>query len=182
MRRLLWIVPVLMAGALVSGCATMNVSSHVARDVNFTQFHTYAWGPADALPTGDPRLDSNPFFQDYFQGAVERQMAAKGFTRALSGAPDLLLHYHANVSQRFEVDGVDTEYGSCSSGNCQPRVTQYEAGTLVLDILDARTNALVWRGWAQKSVDGVIDDQDWLRDYVVDGVSQMMRRFPYPSE
>jgi len=36
------------------GCATMNVSSHVERGVDFAQYKTYDWGPADALPTGDP--------------------------------------------------------------------------------------------------------------------------------
>ena len=139
----------------LAGCATMNVSSHVERTIDFAQFHTYDWGPADALPTGDPRLDTNPFFHDYFQGAVERQLAAKGLEK--SSTPDLLIHYHANVTKRFSVSGVDRGYGSCSNGDCQPHYTEYEAGTLVLDIVDARTNKLVWRGWAQQRVDDVID-------------------------
>ena len=67
------------------GCATMSVSSHVERGLDLAQYRTYDWGPADALPTGDPRLDKNPFFQDHVQGAVEKQLAAKGFERSTPG-------------------------------------------------------------------------------------------------
>ena len=81
MRRLaslslfLFFLPVLIAG-----CATtMTVSSHVDRAVDFAHYRTYDWGPADALPTGDARLDANPFFKDHLQGEVEKQLAAKGF-------------------------------------------------------------------------------------------------------
>jgi hypothetical protein len=170
-----------VAAALVlTGCATMNVSSHMQRGVDFRQFHTYDWGPADALPTGDPRLDNNPFFHDHFEGAVEKQLAAKGFVKPVVGTPDLLLHYHANVTRRFSIAGLDAQYGSCAGHDCQPRLTEYEAGTLILDMVDTRTNTLVWRGWAQQSVDGVIDDQDWLEEYITKGVTRMLERFATP--
>jgi hypothetical protein len=171
-----------VAALALTGCATMNVSSHVERSIDFARFHTYEWGPADALPTGDPRLDNSPFFHDYFQGSVEKQLAAKGFEKSASGAPDLLIHYHANVTRRFSVAGVDSEYGACTGENCQPRLREYEAGTLVLDIVDAGTNRLIWRGWAQQKVDGVIDNQDGMREYVTEGVARMMKRFPGPLE
>jgi hypothetical protein len=167
-----------VAALVLTGCATMNVSSHVERSIDFAQFHTYDWGPADALPTGDPRLDKNPFFHDYFQGAVEKQLAAKGFEKSASGTPDLLIHYHANVTRRFSVSGIHREYGPCTGDSCQPRLNEYEAGTLVLDIVDTRTNKVIWRGWAQQSVDGVIDNQDGMREYVTKGAARMMERFP----
>ena len=171
-----------VAALALTGCATMNVSSHVERSIDFAQFHTSEWGPADALPTGDPRLDNNPFFHDYFQGSVEKQLAAKGFEKSASGTPDLLIHYHANVTRRFSVAGVDREYGACAGENCQPRLREYEAGTLVIDIVDAGTNRVIWRGWAQQKVDGVIDNQEGMREYVTKGVARMMERFPGPLD
>ena len=161
----------------LTGCATMNVSSHVERGVDFTTFHTYNWGPADALPTGDPRLDNNPFFQDYLQGAVEKQMAAKGFERSTSGTPDLLVHYHANVSQRIEVNGVDRQHGY-TYDDAEPVVIEYEQGTIVLDIVDTHTNKVIWRGWAQDSLEGIIDSQDAMQRQINKAVTRMMARFP----
>jgi hypothetical protein len=156
----------------------MNVSSHVERGLDFAQYRTYDWGPADALPTGDPRLDKNPFFQDHVQGAIEKQLAAKGFARSTSGAPDLLIHYHANITQRIDVNRVDREYGYCYEGDCDTRVIEYEAGTLVLDFVDTHTNRVIWRGWAQDSVEGVLDNQDRMERKINEAVTRMLARLP----
>ena len=105
MLRLVTLSVVGTVALAVVGCATaMNVSSYVDRSVDFARYRTYDWGPADALPTGDPRLDKDPFFQDHMQGAVEKQLAAKGLGRVTSGEPDLLIHYHASITQRIDVN------------------------------------------------------------------------------
>jgi hypothetical protein len=166
-----------LAALALAGCATMNVSSHIERNVNFTEYVTYDWGPPDNLPVGDPRLDNNPFFNDYLQGAVEKKLAAKGFERAVSGVPDLLVHYHASVNQKLDVYEVDHQYGYCY-GNCQPQVVDYELGTLVIDVVDTKTNKVVWRGWAQDAMNGVIDNQARLEKQVDEGVTKMMMLLP----
>jgi hypothetical protein len=175
-RRL--ILGVAAAALVTAGCATMNVSAHIDRGANFTPYLTYDWGPPDALPTGDPRLDNNPFFRDYLMGAVEKQLGTRGFKRAVShDAADLLVHYHASVNQRVEVYGVDAQHGYCYK-DCEPQVMDYEQGTLVIDIVDARTKKVVWRGWAQDSMTGVIDDQARLERQVAEAVTKMFALFP----
>jgi hypothetical protein len=168
----------LLAAAVAAGCATLTVSSHIERNVNFTDFVTYDWGPPDNLPVGDPRLDNNPFFRDRVQGAIEKRLAAKGYERALTGEPDLLVHYHASVSQKVDVYAADSRYGYCYA-NCEPpQVMDYEQGTLVVDIVDVKTNKVVWRGWAQDVMNGVIDDQNRLDNQVDEGVMKMMQLLP----
>jgi hypothetical protein len=166
----------------VTGCAsTMNVSSHVDRTVDFAQYRTYDWGPADAFPTGDPRLDKDAFFQDHLQGAVERQLAAKGLGRAdASGTADLRIHYHANVTQRIDVNRLDRDRGYCYGEDCPAGTIEYEAGTLVLDIMDARTNRIIWRGWAQESIEGVLEDRDRMEKQINEAVTRMFAMFPRP--
>jgi hypothetical protein len=162
----------------VTACATMSVSSHVQRDIDFARYRTFGWGPADALPTGDPRLDNNPFFKDHMQGAVERHLAAKGLELSSAEKPDLLIHYHASVTQRLDVNRVDREYGYCYGDDCGIRVMEYEAGTLVLDVVDPRTDRVVWRGWAQDSLEGVIENQDRMERMINEAVALMLERFP----
>jgi hypothetical protein len=178
-------VGIVVAATLAVGCATLNVSSHVQRAINFEQFTTFDWGPADALPTGDPRLDNNPFFRDYLTGAVEKQLAGRGYRRAMADRPSLLLHYHANVSQRFEVHGMEpSNYPQCYP-NCEPSIAEYEQGTIVVDVMDAATGQLVWRGWAQEDIRGIIDDQDAMRRHVTRSIDKMFERFPqgpFPAE
>jgi hypothetical protein len=161
-----------------ASCATMNVSSHVERGLDFRQYHTYAWGPADALPTGDPRLDKNPFFKDHLEGGVEKDLATRGLTLVASGTPDLLIHYHANVAERLDVNRLDQPRGYCSSESCPGGVISYEAGTIVLDIVDTSTNRVIWRGWAQSHLKDMLDNQDKMAATINEAVTQMLRRLP----
>jgi len=170
---------VVAAALLLAGCATLRVSSHTDRGLVWSKYTTFEWGPADALPAGDPRLDKDPFFQDHVEGAIEKAMTTHGFARsAASERPDVLVHYHANVMERLDVDQVDRGYGYCSTADCQPRVTHYEAGTLVVDIVDAGSNVLIWRGWAQGGLDGVLGNRDRLRRRIDESVRQMFKTLP----
>ena len=179
MRHILRLAVVMLAALALAGCAMrMNVSSHVERGADFTQYHTFDWGPADALPTGDPRLDNNPFFHDYLQGAFEKGLAGRGFERSTPGTTsDLLIHYHAAINERFEVVDVALDWSYCYE-DCLPQVINYEQGTLVVDIVDARSNRVVWRGWAQDSVEGVIDNQDRMERQLDEAVTRMLEQFP----
>jgi hypothetical protein len=68
--------------------------------------------------------------------------------------------------------------GACPSYDCQPRVRRVEAGTIVLDVLDAFTNDLVWRGWARDSLDGIIANQDLMERQVDAAVAAMFKELP----
>jgi hypothetical protein len=174
MKRTLWCVTgVAVAAVILSGCATMRVSSHTDHGLVWSKYRTYDWGPADALPPGDPRLDRDPFFKDRVEGAIEKAMAAKGFERAVSSQPDLLVHYHASITERVDVEPIDRGNGYCTSEDCGTRTTRYEAGTLVVDIVDATSNVLVWRGWAQDNIEGVLGHRDRMRRRIDESVQSL---------
>ena len=177
MPRLLRMAVMASALTLTACAATMTVSSHVERGLDFSRYRSFAWGPADALPTGDPRLDQNPFFKDHVQGAVEQQLARRGLALASEDA-DLLIHYHANITRRIDPNQADRAYGYCASGDCPSTQVDYEAGTLVLDIIDARSNRLIWRGWAQKSVEDMLRDPDRMARSIEEAVTRMLQRLP----
>ena len=169
-------------GALViTGCATMNVSSHVQRGLDVSRYHTYDWGPADALPAGDPRLEQNPFFQDHLRGEVEKAMTRRGFEwSAAAERADILVHYHANISERLDVDRFDVQRGYCGENGCDVPTLRYEAGTLVIDVIDARTNRLIWRGWAQSAVKGMLENEDTMARQINEAIARMFEEFPKP--
>jgi hypothetical protein len=180
-RTLLCVTGATAAAVIVAGCATMHVSSHVDRGVMWSKYRTFDWGPADALPPGDPRLDKDPFFQDRVEGAIEKAMAARGFEwSAPAEQPDLLIHYHASITERLDVDAIDRGNSPCVRDDCRGRVFSYEAGTLVVDIVDASTKVLLWRGWAQDSVEGVLGNRDRLRRRIDEGVARMFLAIPRP--
>lgn len=162
-----------------TGCATtMTVSSHMERGLDLSTYRTFDWGPADALPPGDARLDENPLFKDHVQGAVEKGLAARGIGLVASGSPDLLIHYHANIATRISLNRADCAYGHWILGECPHERVEYEAGTLVLDIVDARSSRLIWRGWAQNAVGDMLHDPDRMAGTIEEAVARMLRRLP----
>lgn len=179
MSRLSTLCAVLMAAATLSGCArTMTASSHVRRGIELSQYRTYDWGPADELPAGDPRLDGDPFFMDQVRGAVERALASRSIVLSSEASPDLLIHVHANVDRRIDVNRTEQEHGHCQVQDCDDWVIEYQAGTLVLDVIDARTNQLIWRGWAQDGVDAALNDRSKMAAKLQEKVRLIMARFP----
>jgi hypothetical protein len=164
---------------LLAGCAaTLKVSSHLDRAADFSISRTYQWGPADAFPAGDPRLDRNALFLDVFQGAVEKQMRARGIQMVEREDADLLIHFHAVVQDRMDINTVDRAHGYFAIEDWRPLTRTYEAGTIVLDVIDARHNRLIWRGWVQTSLDDVLGERTRMSQVIEQGVTRMFRRYP----
>lgn len=144
----------------------------------FLRYRTYEWGPADALPAGDARLEEDLFFLDHMQGAVEKALAARGYRLNTFGSPDLIVHYHATVSRRIDVSRLDRVRGECYDAACNARVIDYEAATLVLDVVDARTERLVWRGWAGNTLDSLVDGHRRMAREIDEAVRRMVAQLP----
>ena len=176
MRPLFRWIP--LVAALAAGCATMKAGSYIERGVEFTHYHTWDWAPAEARPTGDPRLDNNPMFELHLRSAIEHQLAGKGYVRTpLAGPLDLRAQYQVNFSKRVEINGGAASAGSCSR-DCEPEAYAYEQGTLVVDLVDARTNKVVWSGWSRDNMEGIIDNQERMERKIDRVVAAMFERIP----
>ncbi len=57
------------------------------------------------------------------------------------------------------------------------RVSEYLEGTLVLDITDVRTEEVIFRGWATKSLDSNPSPKQ-VRKYVTEAVDEILEDFP----
>lgn len=178
MRRLL-IAFALISSFAATGCATTTVGAHVQRGLDLSAYRTFNWGTPDALPTSDARLVGDPVFTDHLVGAVEKGLVGKGFVLSTTtGTPDLLIHYHATVAKRPLVIREDLSTGSCAKPDCVIGISHYQAATFVLDIVDARTNTLLWRGWAQRDADDILSNSGRMARAVEDAVAQMLRQLP----
>ncbi len=162
-----------LCGCLLAACSSVSVRTQYDANRDFTRYQTFVWAPE---PTG-PGSFGSPQFRARLEQAVERTLEAKGLRRAPPGTePDVRLTYHAR--QRTERDvwvsswgnGVvptlDSDWGYPGYGWDEPPmdVRDYEVGTLVLEVIDARTGRLVWRGTARASADPVRADGMWLKE------------------
>lgn len=171
--RRLFVALAVCAFALEGCAARRSVHSYLERGVDFGQYERYNWAPADRSGTGDPRLDNNEIVQGRIQAAIETQLAARGFKKTASGSRELLVRYHLSVEQR--IDLTDKE-PTTPCPECKPFI--YDAGTLVVDLIDAGSKRVIWRGWSDGNVDGLIDNQRWLDEQLDETVKRIFDQLP----
>src|SRR5262245_46458009 len=141
----------LVMGLLAAGCAqTARTVTDYNPTANFSRFHTYSWRintPADRGLMDERIIQS-----------VNRELQRKGLVQVDQGG-DLEVTYLISVGQRLEMsfpqlDGVSWDdpnnpdwpfrnrplYGQSTTAYGVPE------GTIVIDLIDARKNQVVWRG------------------------------------
>ena len=165
---------------LSTGCSSvLRAGADFEPGYDFTQYTSYTWDEPDNLPTGDPRLDNNPFFVHRLHSAIHWELATRGiqFGRGDGPEPTLTVHHHASVRDRVEVfEGEDQVPGYEYRESAE--VHQFEEATFLVDIADARTGDLVWRGWAQLDLGMALADPDVMRNQIDEAIRRMFESFP----
>jgi hypothetical protein len=108
-------------------------------------------------------------------------LAEKGLARVEpGGSPDVLVAYHASFDRNLRIDGFSTGWGPFGLGpdrSGSATVQPILVGTLVVDIRDARTRALVWRGMASGDIKP--SDKPEQRDKKMsNATAKMFRNYP----
>jgi hypothetical protein len=87
--------------------------------------------------------------------------------------PDLYLVYHASAKEEVDLGGAGYRQTWTSPGTL--KVEKYLAGTLVVDILDAKKGRLLWRGIATATVSPTPQKNQTI---INKAVSKLFERFP----
>ncbi|MDX1489614.1 MAG: DUF4136 domain-containing protein [Acidiferrobacterales bacterium] len=134
---------------LFTTAATARVEVDSDETVNFSKYKTYAW------QAGTPSKD--PLMEKRIRNAVEGELNAKGLSKREGGA-DLYVITHASSKTEKQIDvnrfgyaGYGW-YGWDRWGPTTVNVYEIPTGTLMVDLLDGRSNELVWRGIATKTL------------------------------
>jgi hypothetical protein len=141
----------LVAIFTLSSCGpSIRVFSDYDKNVPVTSYKTYSWLDEKAIEgKGTNPLYYNELNDKRIKSAVDTEMGAKGY-QWVENSGELMLHYHIVVEDKTSVTtnhwGIN--YYSPYWVNRQVNVYQYREGTLIIDLMDEKTNALVWRGWA----------------------------------
>ena len=174
---------VLAAAALLlllgtSSCTTasrVGVTNDFDHAVNFRAYKTWAWYPQQPSDTeGGPAKGYESFLDKRLRAAVASEMTQKGLTE-VDKTPDIYVAYSARVEDKQQTSpyynglGYPYGYGYGYYGRNYAPVTQYKAGTVVIDIIDARRKELAWRGTGQAQVNqNSINDAETTR--LVNGI------------
>ena len=130
-------VAALMTAAVVYA-QKVNVDSDPAAP--FATYKTYAWVEGTPAP--------NPLNEDRLHSAVDAHLALAGL-RMNTTNPGLIVTTHVTTQERQELELNGFGYGPWwGAGYGTAHVENYIEGTLVVDLYDANTKKMVWRGVA----------------------------------
>ena len=143
------------------------------RAANFAGFKTYAWVPG--LVTIDELNHARVV------NAVNGQLASKRLTMVNRIATaDLLVAYHATFDRDLQITGFSSGWGPYRFGINRSGVARTEeilTGTLAVDLVDNRTNTIVWRGTASKEIDTKADPKNRERN-ITKAAERLFKNYP----
>lgn len=150
-------------GATIAACSSIRVETHYDPNVDFSTYSNFGWLPVPKARTGGLRIN-HAALDAVVRAAVNRKLAARGFTTTADREVDFWVVYHVAIRKKLEYSTLPIGYGySPAWGRAQwtdeklgdrgTYVRTIDEGTLILDIVDARTSRLAWRGAAQSEVD-----------------------------
>jgi hypothetical protein len=161
---------VLFAGTL----SAQQVKTDYDRSANFGQYKTYSW---ERVKTKDA-LDV-----DRIKSAVNTALAAKGWSQVGSGGDVSIIALEMTQDQQTLntfYDGFGggwgwRRFGGGGFGEATTTTETYKVGTLVVDLFDAKTKQLLWRG---SSSDTLSNNSNKNIKNLDKGVEKMFKKFP----
>lgn len=170
-------------GALLAlsatACSSVRYNNDFDPAINFSQIKTYAWLQVEGQAEANRGVDE--FSERRITLAVDNELAAKGFQKATSGQPDILVNFYVTTENKMNVDTYYTGWGYYGwYGGTQTTVRQWTEGTLIIDFIDTKEKDLAWRGWAQGELQRNLSPEERTRriNSVVAGI---LKQYPPKS-
>ena len=154
--------------------SAQQVKTDYDRSATFGQYKTYSW---EQIKSKDA-LDV-----DRIKSAVNSALAAKGWTRVDSGGDVSIIALEMTQNQQTLntfYDGFGggwgwRRFGGGGFGEATTTTETYTVGTLVVDLFDAKTKQLLWRG---SSSDTLSNNSNKNIKNLDKGVKKMFKKFP----
>ena len=163
------IFSIAMFFALTVASFAQQVKTDYDHSANFGQYKTYSW---EKVQTKDPLM------VDRIKDAVNGTLTAKGWTQVDSGGDVSVVAVEITQEQQT----LDTFYNGFGGGwrwggfgDATTTTETYKVGSLVIDLFDAKTRNLLWRG---SSSDTLSNNADKNTKNLDKGVQKMFAHFP----
>src|SRR5262245_13939054 len=141
---------------LTGGAFAMSAKTDYDHSVNFENYRTFAWKNYRMPANG---IVNNSIVESRIQSAVDEQLSKKGL-RKVDRNPDVYVVAHVGAKNMADVEYVPAGgWRHWRWMGPDVFVNRYVEGTTIIDIVDAKTNELVWRAIATDTGSNVLDVQ-----------------------
>ena len=124
---------------------SLKIYSDFDHNISIKKYKTFGWPDHEKL-----ERKNNPLYNEQTDKVIRREVALqlnkKGYQFS-EIQPDLRMHYHI-VLENWSItpDPFGYEYDSYWL-NREIHLYEYRQGTLIIDLVDPKTDFLIWRGW-----------------------------------
>ncbi|QSW91197.1 MULTISPECIES: DUF4136 domain-containing protein [Flavobacterium] len=182
-RTSLRIIPMVLLGLVYSCSPTVKVTSDYDHSANFSEYKTFAVYDLRAQEGQVNQLNV-----DRVTKAIRNEMLAKGFTE--SSNPDLKVNAVSILKNRTSVSANTDFYGyggmyrpygywgggaMMGSANTTFNTYNYLDGSLVIDVVSAKTQKLVWQGIGNAEIDSKPDNPE---EFINSSIKKILADFP----
>ena len=179
------IVPtLLLVLSLLAGCgSSLELNNDYDQQLDFSQFRTFQW--VDTQKQGSTQANSS-LISGRIKNAVVNELTKKGMVQDESD-PDVIVIYHAGTQDKVDITDYGYSYGYGRYGGVYGgrygaagggiSTYHYTEGTLIIDIIDASTKQLAWRG----SGTGVLEDNpspEQITENINKAVAAILSQYP----
>jgi Domain of unknown function (DUF4136) len=180
------LLSVLFVLAAVPAAFGASVKSDYQKDFDFGQLRTFAFKTERA--NNDP-LATNTIQAERIQNALAAQLSANGFTQTADN-PDFIVAFYSRTREQTRVEstpgfGFGTGFGWGYRIPFRERwrwgygptiwTSTFTQGCVMADIIDAKTQELVWRGVVQNTVSGIGQSEKQANDAAKDLVKRYLK-------
>jgi hypothetical protein len=173
MQRIVFVLMGMM-GLFAIAAPAQQVKTDYDRSANFGQYKTYSW---EQVKTKDA-LDI-----DRIKNAVNATLAAKGWSQVETGGDVSVIAFEMTQNQQTLntfYDGFGggwgwRRFGGGGFGEATTTTETYKVGTLLVDLYDAKSKQLLWRGSAS---DTLSNNSNKNIKNLDKGVEKMFKKFP----
>jgi len=171
-----------LVGLMLASCGTtVNVSSDYDRANNFSGYKTFS---VYDLKTKEGQVSS--LNAERIVKAIRAEMTKKGFTESSSN-PDLQVNAMTFLKDKQSVTANTNYYGYGGGyrsygywgggvgGTTTYNTYNYKDGSLIIDIIDSKTNKMVWTGTGNAEIDKAPKNPD---EFIAGAVTKILAAFP----
>jgi hypothetical protein len=176
---------VLLTLVAAAGCGTrpeVSTDFDPSRAEDLQSYRTYAWFPASPVNQETSRIVGGRV-----RTAVDEALRAKGYVQGPPDTVDFHVGWHTTTTSFTDYRALNNAYGytwdhwgSAGYGTPAPETAHWPPGAIVIDIADARSNVLVWRGTI---LGGVASERDPAKrqELIEARIRDLFRGFPPPA-
>ena len=149
------IVITIVLSMLAAPSFAQKVTIDYDRDYDFSTIETYSWVKPE-------QFERNPLMNQRIVNAIDYQLTMAGVRQIekVDTDPDVYVTYHSNSKEQYQINTTNFGYGYGAGwyggyggiGTSTSSVYSYQVGTLIIDVWDAETKNLVWRGTAEATI------------------------------